>query len=625
MPQPALFGTYPIPGIPGATLTAGYREGLEKVTQWFRNGPVPLVVDIETRGLGADALWLKCVTFGFRDEAVILDPREQPDAHLTRWAVDNASALIGHKLNFDLPNMALNRNCGGPLVLHRHVDKSVDTVLLKRLAHPGDRKLKDLDALAAHYLGMESRPILALFKALGYKSKKEGFLNLDIDSAAYLFGAASDVIATGRLLPILYAAAVDRQLNHPFQHGLSRYEAEQMIAERQEHNRWAIESQIHGLRCDFDYLEQYRARNQQRREQGASLLQSWGIDPGNGNHLTNKLHQLGALPLDHRLTDTGKWGAAAADLENLTHPLAKVFGQVKEHDHLEQYMQKCVDMSDDAGRIHPGTDVLKAAHGRDAMADPPLHQFPEDARGIILFDTVGTSIDYAQQEPRIAMNLAGDIGPALLNYEQFGTKIYKGIAEYAEISMAVAKIVVLAGLYGRGLAAMSAQLGLPPDPWIEAYTTRWGKEVEAHYGFQAAKDVMAEVFSAIPMTESLMNRGKQIARDHGLTYTVAGRIVPIPSGFYKGKFSVQAHKWINYHVSGSANDEISGVIVRARRAGMGQAVRFGMHDELLTETGVSRDIQRMMQQPSERFCQLSKRVPVIRTDIKDLGERWAAA
>jgi DNA polymerase I-like protein with 3'-5' exonuclease and polymerase domains len=182
--------------------------------------------------------------------------------------------------------------------------------------------------------------------------------------------------------------------------------------------------------------------------------------------------------------------------------------------------------------------------------------------------------------------------------------------------------VVLESLYGSGIKAIGEHLGLPPDPWIPEEVWSNGRVREAHWGHQAAKDIYQAVFSAIPITEQFMKDGKQIAKDHQVAYTMAGRIVPIPSGFYDGRFSVQAHKWINYCVSGSANDEISRAIVTARRAGMGHLVWIGMHDELVHASSISREIQHIMQTPSARFCQLAKRVPVIRTDQEFMGKRW---
>lgn len=630
MPQPAFIGTYPLPGVPNATVTAGLEHGRRELAQIFRNGPVALAEDIETYGLGLDAQRLKCVTLATENSAVILDPRMPGDRAEILKAQDYASEITMHKANFDAPNLWIN-----DLFPPHLVDKVVDTVLYKRLALPGDQKIKDLDALAQHYLGLTGGRITDLFKALGYKTKKEGFLKLDIDAPAYLMGAGADGVVTARLRPILHEAAVQRQFDHPFGPpiGLSRAEAVEMIGRRQEHNRWAIEAQIEGLEVDFDYLDQFLRTNQATMDGARAYLRSLGID--NANQLAAFLDSIGALPDEYPRTATGKLSTAAGSFQALNHPLAKVYageedltGKVTTYgvvqlEKLQGYLQKCVDMADSNGRIHPATDVLKAAHGRDAMADPPLHQFPEPARGIILLPD-DASIDFSQQEPRIAMNLSGDVKP-LLDYEQHGIKIYQGIAEFAEIGMGTAKIVVLAGLYGRGLPAMSGQLGLDPGPWVDGYMLRNGREVEAHWGYQAAKDIQQAVFSAIPYTEQFMNNGKQIARDHGVAYTVDGRIVPIPSGFYKGKFSVQAHKWINYCVSGSANDELSRVIVEARRAGMGQAIKFGMHDELIVSTSAAQDIRRIAETPSERFCLLSGRRPVIRTDMKAFNGRWDVA
>ena len=629
MPAFALNGTYPLPGMPGATLTAGPGHAQRKITDWLNTGQRDLAEDIETFGVGADAGpgRIKCVTFATEREAVIVNPRIDAGRDQIQRLQHYATSLTMHNAPFDCPSLAINR-----LFPIEHVDKVHDTLVDARLATPGLTP-KDLDSCVERYLGIKNAPIMDLFKSLGYKTKAAGFLGLDIDSPAYLFGAAADAVATARLRPLVHAAAIDRQLQHPFGNGigLSRYEAEQMAGERQEHNRWGIEQTIRGLPVDFDYLDRFRAQNQAEMSRRRAYLAGLGIT--NANHLVALLEQIGALPPDYRRTKGGKLGTAADDLQGLNHPLARVWAGVERGGkviepgltHLEKldgYLQKCVDMADSNGRIHPTTAVLKAAHGRDSMADPPLHQFPGLARPIIRFDEDGTSTDWSQQEPRMAMNLAGDIGRPLLDYEQYGIKIYKGISEFADIAMGTAKVVVLAGLYGEGRSKLSNDLGLPPDPWIPEEVWGNGTVREARWGYQAAKEIQEAVFSAIPLTEQFMINGKRIARDHGLAYTVAGRIVPIPSSMFMGRFGVQAHKWINYCVSGSANDEISATIVGARRAGFGHLLFFGMHDELVHATRVSHEVKQLMETPSERFCHLARRRPVIRTDQERLGDVW---
>lgn len=636
MPVPALNGSYPLPGMPGATLVVGRQHTRPAILHLFRNGPVHLACDIETFGVGADAGpgRIKCVTFADEHTAVILDPRDPHDRDLIFWVLAHALTLTFHNAPFDVPSLAINR-----LFRREWVDKVFDTILWARMATPGLKPGKSLDECTERYLGIKNEPILKLFKALGYKSKLEGFLNLDIDSVAYLFGAGADAIATARLAPILYKAAIDRQLDHPFGPtiGLSRTEAQEMAGYRQEHNRWGIEETIDGMAVDFGYLEWFRGQNQAEMDRRRAYLKSLGIE--NANQLVAFLDQIGALPPDYPMTKGGKLGlnpklsTAAESLQDLRHPLAEVWAGVEAGGkvikqgltHLEKldgYLQKCVDMADANGRIHPTTAVLKAAHGRDSMSDPPIHQFPELARPIICFDEDHTSTDWSQQEPRIAMNLAGDVGPPLLDYERYGTKIYKGIAEFAEIDLDVAKVVVLESLYGSGIKAISEHLGLDPGPWLPQEVWSNGRVMEAHWGYEAAKDVYQAVFSAIPYVERFMKQGKQIARDHQVAYTVAGRIVPIPSSFFMGKYGPQAHKWINYCVSGSANDEISWTIVQARRAGFGHLVKFGMHDELVHASSVAREVKQLMETPSERFCRLAGRRPVIRTDSAPLGRSW---
>ncbi len=622
MPAPALNGTYPLPGIPDATVTAGWPATAHKLAEMFRNGPVTLAEDIETYGVGADAGpgRIKCVTFADERSAVVLDPRMPSERAEIARAQDYAAGLVMHNAPFDCPSLAINGLFPLPLV-----DKVTDTLIWARLATPGLTP-KTLEACLERYLNLESEPIMNLFRSLGYKTKREGFLNLDVDSSAYLFGAAADAVGTARLEPVIHTAAIDRQLTHPFRHGLSRYEALEMAGERQEHNRWGIEQTIRGLPINMDYLDEFRVKNQANTDRGRAYLRTLGVE--NTNQLTGFLSGIGAIPPDYPMTAGGKDGknkklsATAENLEALKHPVAQVWTAVAQAEKLDGYLQKCVDESGVDGRIHPTTAVLKAAHGRDSMAGIPLHQFPELARPIVGFDEDGTSTDWSQQEPRLAMNLAGDIGRPLLDYEQSGIKIYKGIADFADISMDMAKIVVLAGLYGEGKGKLSNDLGLPPDPWIPEEVWSNGKVREARWGYGAAGEIQEAVFSAIPYVKQFMDDGKRIARDHQLAYTMSGRIVPIPSGWYKGKYSVQAHKWINFCVSGSANDEISRTIVLARRAGFGHLLWFGMHDELIHATRVSREVRQLMEMPSERFCLLSGRFPVIRTDQALLGSHW---
>lgn len=614
MPLPAHTGVMRHPTIPGAEVVAG----ASFVAPWLNRygGTGRLALDIETYGLGVDANRIKCVVLAQSESALVLDPRDPYQRNMLTWGVAAQDWIITHNGGpFDFPSLAANR-----IIIDTDTAKLIDTQLYARIAEPGEFTPKTLDACAERYLGINSRSIVAMFKALGM-TKDQGYERLDIDSPAYLFGAAADGIVTARLLEPIKAAAIDRlTTGHPFESvGLSRYEAEIEVEKHQIANRWGSRKTIHGLRVDFEHLERFRAANGAARAEGEAQLRQLGINPGNGNHLTAYLERLGALPADYPLTNGGKWSATKDSLKLLNHPVAQVFASAKVTAKLDGYMQKCVDQADDQDRIHPATNFLKAVHGRSSISGIEIHQFPGPARGIVMADDGDpfASVDWSQQEPRLGMNLAPTgVDPGLLAYES-GERLYTAIADYGDISDKQAKITLLAGMYGEGMAKLSADLGLPPDPWIPARGS-W----KARWGYQAGKDMQAATFSALPHTFELLKTLKGIAKQHKMVFTVAGRIIPVPSGYWEGKFSVQTHKGPNFTICGSAADEMTDVIVWAEETGNGDGLKWNMHDEFICSSSISHDLNRQMQKPSERFIRLAGRIPVVRTDMNYCGERW---
>jgi DNA polymerase-1 len=90
-----------------------------------------------------------------------------------------------------------------------------------------------------------------------------------------------------------------------------------------------------------------------------------------------------------------------------------------------------------------------------------------------------------------------------------------------------------------------------------------------------------------------------------------------------GPPSRAVHKAVNYHVCGSAFDVLMDTVIRGDDAGLGDTIMITMHDELVTSTEAADEWQKIMQAPPERLCRLAKRVPLLRTDRADIGERWA--
>lgn len=245
-------------------------------------------------------------------------------------------------------------------------------------------------------------------------------------------------------------------------------------------------------------------------------------------------------------------------------------------------------------------NLLKAVTGRMSIGDPPLQQYPGDARGILLADEGDslTSLDWSQIEPVIAANFARD-HDMLAGYES-GKDFYEGITEWVDVDRKMAKKTLLAQLYGEGITRLAADLGVTKD---QAY------------------ELQDRIFETLPGTAQLIQRVKTRAKRHRLVMTMSGRILPIPS--FEG--DVAAYKAVNYLIQGSAYDVLAEALVKIENSGLGDAVYLAMHDELVVSTDAAQDVQKIMEDPPERLCELSGRVPILRTDRKDLGERWAVA
>jgi DNA polymerase-1 len=596
---PAAEGTFDAG--PGVKYTVGREHVTETLVGMMRKDR-RFACDIETFGLGTDALRIKCVTLAHTDHAVVLDPRDPLQAHTIRKAFEHATELTFHNAVFDVPSLVRTG-----LMTIGQIEKVVDTLIFARLADPDEKSRKSLDACAKSLLGAVGDNLLTqVFRAQGL-TKSQGFYKFDIDRMEYLAGAVTDGLITAELRPLVEAAAL-RQIteNHPFTvWGVTGDEAQRLLWREQRINRMMLRRTCKGLRVDFEFLDEYQKRTAIEVREQATELEAAGIRPGYGPDLAAVLEEAGAMPADHpRTPKTGNYRMTARDVEGLAHPLAQIFVAHKRTVKvLDDYLQKVVDLADADGRIHPTTSVLAAWTGRSSMADPQLQQFPGPARGIILADEGDalTSIDWSQIEPVIMANIAGE-SKVLAGYESGTSDLYTDVAELAGgIPRKTAKVVLLAQLYGEGIAKLAADLGITPDE---------------------ARSLKSAIFRALPRVRDLSQKLRNIGEGHRKVFTLSGRILPIPMGVWQGEVSVATHKAVNATVQGSAYDVLAEALIGLEEAGLGDAVYTGMHDEIVCSTDAANDIRKIMETPPERLCKLSGRVPVLRTDREDLGDRW---
>lgn len=593
-------GVFPLFGDPDITYAVGRQHAIGQFREILREGR-DIAVDTESFGLGRAGWDLKCVQVANRNRVAVLDPRDPVQADVIRRGLAFARTLIMHNSPHDARVLVMNG-----LMTPDDCFRITDTLVYARLAVPDEHTSKNLGMCASRYLGTAADDTLfRAFRALGM-SRKDGFHTFDLDRPVYTINAALDGLMTFALLPHVRRAALDTLTkDHPFtRYGVTGAEAEELREREQIINRRALWRNTRGFRVDFDHLERYRAETAARRYEAEQRLAELGITPGNGNHLVTWLESRGELPANHPKTaKTKRPSSQAKHLERLKHPVAQLFVDAKRIAKTEDdYLQKTVDLTDDHGRVHPQLNILAASTGRMSAGDPPYQQFIGAARGIILADEGDgmTSIDWSQIEPVIAANMAHDTGPALTGYEDGTSDMYEGIAKLAGITRKTAKTVLLAQLYGEGLAKLATDLEISQD---------------------AAAAIRQAVFRALPGTARMIARIKNYSSRYAKVFTLSGRIVNVP--VYRG--AVAAYKGVNFTVQGSAYDMLADAWVRTEKAGLGGAVYLAMHDELIVSTDAAHDIRKIMETPPERLRMIAERTPVLRTDRKDLGERWAEA
>ena len=652
-------GTFQLPGTPGATYTIGQDAVLD--FSWTKL-PERISVDIESAGKkGRKKYDIKSVQIGTPNHALILDPRVPEQLQRVRHILNSGRTLTFHNTPFDVPNLYLT----GMVDLDT-VWNIEDTLIWARGAEPDEKTRKDLRNASNRYLdtGIDD-PLTGILKTMGW-SKEHWYEHGDLNIPAYTFMAASDAIATARLRDPARQAFYDRLTSgHPFsEFGVRGDEAWRLTDREQVTNRVHVHRQCRGYLVDPEYLDDYRAGKAKDIHSMAAQLEAEGIKPGDTGSMAGWLDERNLLPDNYpRTPKTHKPSGAKDNLATLNHPVVTTFNSHKEMVHIDRdYLSKVMDNSDDDGRIHPGTNILGAATGRQSISgDAPLHQFSGDARGILLADNWQdvqrahavkepcdcenvkglVSIDWSQIEPVLAANIAGDT--EAIEYYESGHKFYDAITSKVSLPYKAAKTTVLAQLYGEGIMKLAHDLSVD-----------MGRPV----GISEAKDVVAMIWRALPGTKGLVDKpyrgGKlqRIAEKYKLIFTLSGRIVPIPSGFWpcwdcggsglsipedpesnpcrwckgKGKqWKVATHKGVNYFIQGGAYDLLAEAEYSLWESGLWEALYFSMHDEMIVDAAAAHDVQKIMATPPERLCMMAKRTPILRTDMAHLGERWADA
>lgn len=557
-----------------------------------------VAVDIETAGLGEKAFIVKVVIIATARHSCVLDGADPRHCAAAREALGAARTLVFHNSSFDVP----------PLVAAGIMDiacigKVYDTLIYARMALTGERDSRKLGDLEKRYLTGALRTAtkdnLSEWGKVNKLNKSQVFEVAQYSDPVYAMYAGWDGILTNMILEPVKADALRQLTDHPFgSYGADREQALYLMEREQRHNRVLLKRSARGVRVDPALIEQEQDRLRMQMIGHEEVLAEMGVETAtNRNHLAAVLERDNAFPEDYPKTKTGKWSTAKEQIESIDHPAVHAFREHSDAAKLFGYLETSRLVAQrTGGRIHPQVNILNARTGRMSYSNPALQQFTPDAMEVFLADEGDqmTSIDWASIEPVTAAHLAGDM--KVIEKFEAGEKIYTPIAEFSGLPYKVTKVVVLAMMYGQQTRSLAARLG------VDVPTARsWQDRVAA----------------AMPRTQRLMGWASHWSGEVGKTWTISGRIIDVDQDFgYKGS---------NFLIQGSAYDILSEATVAIDEAGLSEGIYFSRHDELVVSTAIAHDVDKIMRTPPARMVEVIGRVPVLRTDMADLGEHWGDA
>lgn len=600
------------------------QDALERARGVVSQSPRTIALDIEAAGLGAKAFKVRCVTAAWETpngtQAVLLDPRRPEHARAVYLLVDWATTVVMHNAAYDWPVLSQY----GLVDADTHTAKVWDTLVAARMAYPDPRRPKSLEALATdpELVGMPKSevPMEVAFRSAGYATAREGWENMDIDQRVYCLGALADTVATLRLGPAIREAVVDRLTHSPYAHvsvssalarapQLGREGALGLLEREQTTNQVMLRTSARGLLVDQDYLGEYQAGHEAALGEARGVLEDAGLDPDSGalgRELLELLQSRGVLPSDWPRTATGGLKADKKTMAGLAGvpgagELARAHRSVSDLRKVSGYLEKVQAYASVTGRVHPQVAVLGAsATGRMAYREPELQQFPADARPILIPDPghEWVSLDWSSIEPVVVANAAGDT-EFLHGFNTVGADLYAPIVAQAGVTRKVAKVVLLAAMYGQGRRLLASNLGVSEDE---------------------AQRIQGRVFEAMPKTRRFLDALRLEADQHGCTVTADGRVLPVPRD-PSGR--VMGYKATNYFTQGVAYSVLSSTICRLERRGLGDAIALVIHDELVVDAQAQGEVQKVMETAPDWLTEFTGRRVVLRTDANPLPGHWA--
>ncbi|MBB1251861.1 DNA polymerase [Streptomyces sp. OF3] len=550
-------------------------EELDQFTAWAQRATVrgAIALDTETSGLDvfSDGFCLRTIQFGDASEAWVI--HWERGGHFRRAAAQvlrKARRFLIHNAAFDW--LVLDRHAG--IALEDLAPRTRDTRVMAALVDPRQPQEGGigtaLKPLSAYYVDRTAPDaqgdLTSVFRSLGL-TKANGFARIPLDHPLLNLYAGLDVIFTARLAPIL-SAALDRL-------GVR----ERLVDYEHEISRICAHMQRRGLILDVPFTHELNAALREDAQEYAGIAARYGVESVNSNkQITEALTGMGET-----LTERTAGGAvkidkavllALADMDlqwkrlgvRTPNPLAEAILKSKRAGKWRStYAETFLETVDSSGRVHPFINSMAARTGRMSVTRPALQTLPSSdqmIRRCLLADEghVMVSTDFQAVEMRVLAALADvrrmkegfQSGGRDFDIHMFTAQLIKG-EEATEKDRKLYKGAGFGKVYGGGISTLARQTGASEDEIRRAVT---------------AYD------HAFPEIRRASARWQREARATGMvTVSATGRRMPLDRD--------RAYAVVNYQCQSAARDLLGQALINAESAGLLDAMRLPIHDEIL--------------------------------------------
>jgi DNA polymerase-1 len=560
----------------------------------------PISLDTETTGLDiySPGYRLRMVQFGTRDTAYVIHwERGGRFVQAALTALHNVHRFQIHNAPFDW--LVLDKHAGIPL--ESLAPRTTDTQVLAKLIDPRQPQEggigSALKPLSAHYIDPAAPDtqgdLTAVFHTLGL-TKETGWAGTPLEHPIFNLYAGLDVILTARLAPRLIAS-LDHLGVRP---ELRQYEHE--IA------RICAHMQRRGMVLDAGYTQGLDATLAAESEEFARVAARYGVEnvnstkmiaealAGMGETLTERTAS-GAVKVDKAvlllLADMDlQWKRLGARKPN---PLAEAVLRSKRAGKWRTtYVRTFLNSADAAGRVHPNIQSLAARTGRMSVTGPALQTLPSGdwmIRRCLLAEEghVMISTDFQAIEMRVLAALA-DVRKMKHGFQNADSYPKEEYPDGFDIHMYTARLIKgpnatkgqrktfkgagFGQIYGGGAATIARQTGAPIEE-IQQAISAYDRE--------------------FPEIKRASRCWQREAYQGGMVFVSAtGRRLPLDRD--------RAYAVVNYACQSVARDCLGQALLHIEEAGLLDALRLPIHDEVLASVpksdaaDVAREIERCM-------------------------------